>query len=101
MSNWKSVELGTMRGNAACYVVFGDGRLIYIGSTINMQSRFHQHNIVFARYSHSVDTPWGRFRDVTIKYRPSMKYGDWAMIELRLIRRLQPTGNKSGIISVA
>jgi hypothetical protein len=81
MSAWKSVELFASRGEyvmpgslpkvAACYAIYVDGRLVYIGQA-----------------------PWGSGSRIVVKYRQSRKYGDWAMVELRLIRRLSPSGNR-------
>jgi hypothetical protein len=85
---------------AACYAIFGDGRLVYVGSTENLAERMQGHGFKLARYSNTIHTAWGAFANVIIKYRASLKYGDWAMVELRLIRRLQPTGNRRGIRKV-
>lgn len=97
MSRW--VEFGDLSlpsellVKPACYVVFGDGRVQYVGSTMNMQRRLSKHGAVRVLYGASTETPWGIFRDFKIKIRYSTKYGDWAMRELRLIRRLKPTQN--------
>ena len=81
------------------YVIFADGVPVYVGSTTNLRSRlFAGHQINFSRYSAYFDTPWGQFRDVGIAYRPSKRFGDWAMVELRLIRRLQPKFNCWGSV---
>lgn len=85
---------------AACYAIYLDGLLTYVGSTENLRVRVGNH-VKIPRYSALFDTPWGRARCVTVKFRPSRKYGDWVMHELRLIRRLQPTGNTRGIVRKA
>lgn len=84
---------------AGCYVVYCDNVLCYVGQSINLYKRiYHNHSFNYARYSNAIETPWGRCRDLTIKYRLPIRYGDWAMIELRLIKRLQPRFNCSGSI---
>lgn len=97
-----------------CYVVYADDRLIYVGSTHDLHQRITNHRFRYC-YSEFVITPWfppgstnsGRqpipfnCRRLTVKYRPSVRYGDWAMVELRLIRRLQPLFNKVGKAAIA
>lgn len=81
----------------ACYVVYLDGRLTYVGQTTNLRARLRRgHLINYARYSALIDTPWGFCATVTVKARFADRYGDWAMRELRLIHRLQPSGNCVG-----
>jgi hypothetical protein len=82
----------------ACYAVYFDGRLVYIGQSYDLHRRFLLHD--FRRsYSSGFITPWGFFHDVqriTLKYKPARRYGEWAMRELRLIRRLEPKLNSRG-----
>ena len=80
----------------ACYVVYLEGVLTYVGQTVNLNHRLQEH-IECARYSQMLLTPWGDCINVLVKYRPSRRFGDWAMHELRLIKRLQPIGNIRGI----
>ncbi len=88
----------------ACYVVYLDEKLHYIGSTYNIKKRFQGYKIKpvkkrwgvgggFNPLNTAVLTPWGQCQSLFIKVRYSKKYGDWAMQELRLIRKLQPPGN--------
>lgn len=77
----------------ACYVVIVDGRAIYVGQAMNFRARMRDHRIDIARYSESYVTPWGQFDSVVVKARFADRFGDWAMRELRLIRRLQPCMN--------
>lgn len=79
-----------------CYAIYLDGRLSYVGQTQNLRTRLKGYN--FHRVCRSIQTPWGRYKSVVIKYRSSVRYGDWAMVELRLIRRLQPQFNCQGIL---
>lgn len=80
------------------YAVFINGDLLYIGSSMNVRTRLSNHALKYARYSATVHTPWGDFKadEWVVKYRPSRRYGDWAMVELRLIRRLCPRFNIAG-----
>jgi len=101
-TNWISATVS--RGSArlpqcpACYAIFGDGRLLYVGSTENLADRITGHGIRELR-TRNCTTPWGSFGGVVVKFRPSRKYGDWLMAEARLIRRLQPPFNKRGVRS--
>lgn len=80
----------------ACYVVYLDGVLSYVGQTTDFRKRMSQHGIDLCRYSEGYDTPWGEFDDVIVKARFSSILGDWAMREIRLITRLQPPMNCVG-----
>lgn len=78
------------------YVFFFDGRPVYIGSSNNLQGRLWQHRFEYARVSSDQHTPWGfqpGYTVITGKLRVSFRYGEWAMTELRLIKRLQPRYN--------
>ena len=79
-----------------CYAIYFDGDLKYIGSTSNLRNRFCGHSIRHG-YAKNIHTPWGDFSNTTkieLKYKASIKYGDWLMIEARLIKRLQPEFNR-------
>lgn len=76
--------LGPLPNYPCCYVVQLDGVSIYVGQTLGLRGRMHDHR------------PWlktlnGRLR---IKVRFAERYGDWAMREARLIRRLSPEFNR-------
>lgn len=77
-----------------CYVIYLDRQIIYIGQSENLWNRIRKYEIrlVGDRYV----TPWGIGDRVEMKYKLSSRYGDWLMREVRLIRRLQPRGNKRG-----
>lgn len=101
-SAWHSLNLGeTIPKVGACYALFGDGKLLYIGSTKNLFTRFYRGHsnasYMYRARTRSWVTIWGEFRSVIIKFRPVRKFGDWAMIELRLIKRLKPPGNWRGL----
>jgi hypothetical protein len=94
MSRWKRIRYpGSRPPTIACvYVFYGNGRPVYIGSTSNLFARLHGHRI--SRLSaHRWATPWGTFRTLWVKYRIAKRYGEWAMAELRLIRRVPTEAN--------
>lgn len=77
------------------YVVILDGRAIYVGQSENIRLRFiSQHRV--KRTGNIVKTPWGELpvKDtLRIKFKISRRMGDWAMWEVRLIKRLRPEFN--------
>lgn len=77
------------------YAVYIDGELVYVGQSVNLHLRFRRWG--FCRRNHNGEhcTPWGLFAAgrLKIKVAYSRKYGDWAMRELRLVRRLKPRFN--------
>jgi hypothetical protein len=75
----------------ACYVIYLDGVLSYVGQTLDLAKRLSAHGI---RLGYGVTfTKWGQFKSVSIKARFGVRLGDWAMREVRLISRLQPPLN--------
>lgn len=94
---WKSLIDERIPDQPGVYVIFDGDKVLYVGSSCKMRARLHQHGINWAHYSTCLKTPWGFFRKGNVKFRPSRKYGDWAMVELRLIRRLRPRHNKRHI----
>ncbi len=76
-----------------CYVVYADGEPVYIGQTNNTRRRINSHGFNSMRYSNHINTPWGAFKSVFVKCRFASKYGEWAMTELRLIRKIKPKFN--------
>lgn len=97
--NWVSVDFLKHRRSlpyvACCYALYFDGELKYIGSTNNLRNRFSGHAIRYG-YGKDLITPWADFPHtvrITLKFKESRRYGDWLMIEARLIRRLQPAFN--------
>lgn len=84
-----------------CYVVYGDGKIVYIGSTVDLRKRFdtggHKPTSFTVRVGGKIvdmyKSPWGEFTDLYIKVRFSDFIGDWAQKEIYLIYRLRPSGN--------
>lgn len=98
-SRWVSFDLGacgvSFPRRPACYVVYLNGELSYVGQASDLAKRMSAHGIR-AGYGGSCMSVWGPFKSIVIKARFSTAYGDWAMRELRLIRRLQPRINCVG-----
>jgi hypothetical protein len=81
---------------AGVYVVIGDGRAVYVGSSTRLRDRLTAHQLGWKELrplKFKYKTPWGIFDSLQVKYRLSVRFGDWAMRELRLIDRLRPVGN--------
>ena len=99
MSRWKRYDFDAFRRlprEAGVYAIYLDGVLSYVGESINIQERFWMHNIRWG-YACNIISPWGRdHKSVFVKVSVSARYGDWAMRELRLIRRLLPPFNRRG-----
>lgn len=98
------VEYDLMQGGrlprfSGVYAVMFDGRLVYVGSSVDIANRFSEHKIRYG-YGANIITPWCDLpatSRVTIKVRRSRIHGDWAMWELRLIRRLKPQFNRRSV----
>ena len=77
------------------YVVYGNEEIVYIGQSITPRIRFFHHKII--KNGDFFKTPWGDFVDLYIKIKYSKKYGKEAMIEKRLIFKIHPKFNKTGL----
>jgi hypothetical protein len=100
MSKWQSFGLYPKKlnfPNRACvYAVYFDGDLVYIGQSSSFSNRFSGHAFRYG-YGKNIHTPWADVSDTTkidIKVKFSERLGDWAMWEIRLIRRLKPKFNQ-------
>lgn len=79
----------------AVYVIMLDSVAVYVGQSHYLRERINRHGIRRG-YAKNYHTPWASFPDtckLTAKAKLSVRYGDWAMWELRLIRRLKPRFN--------
>lgn len=79
-----------------CYAVYLDGQLSYVGCAQNLRARLSTYRFREG-YGGGWFTPWGQCRSVRVKVRSSHRFGDWAMHEIRLIRRLRPMLNCLGL----
>ncbi len=71
------------------YAIYADGKLAYIGKSVNVRKRLCEHGI----RGNKGRCLFGTF-EIGLKVKYSKRYGDWAMWELRLLRRLKPSLNK-------
>lgn len=78
-----------------CYAIFIYGELVYIGQSVNLHLRFRRWGFC-RRTANGQVTPWGTFPagSLKVKVAYSRKVGDWAMREVRLVRRLRPQFNE-------
>lgn len=95
-SRWRTLSLGGVAVSGprhpGVYVVYLGGKLVYVGSSWSLAERFPYHKM---RCVEGVwCTPWGGSVNLTVKYKKPARFGDWLMDEVRLIRRLKPSGNK-------
>lgn len=98
-TRWVSFDLGNciFPRKPACYVIYLDGVLSYIGQASDLNKRISSHGIRLG-YGNSILTKWGSFRSVVVKARFADRMGDWVMREIRLIHRIQPPLNCVGSI---
>lgn len=83
-------EIGAIPAKPGVYCLISDGEVIYIGQSVNLQHRIRQHRI------HNGFSPQHRIpkaENISCKYKLSAVFGDFAMWEMRLIRRLKPKFN--------
>ena len=99
MSKWKKFGLFPEKAalpNTPCvYAVYFDNDLVYIGQTNSLSNRFSGHAFRYS-YGKTIITPWNEIPNdvmIDIKAKFSERIGDWAMWEIRLIRRLKPLFN--------
>jgi len=99
MSKWKEYKLFPDKDklpNKPCvYAVYFDGELVYVGQSSSLSNRFAGHAFRYG-YAKNIHTPWVDISSkvkIEIKAKFSERLGDWAMWEIRLIRRLKPIYN--------
>jgi excinuclease UvrABC nuclease subunit len=80
---------------AGCYAFFMNDRLVYVGSSQNLQRRLLDY-LISPSYSTGISTPWGFCDTAHVRFKVSRRYGDWLMWEARLIKRLRPPMNTIG-----
>lgn len=86
-----------------CYAIYIDGSLVYVGSSENLYTRLLIHRAKFQLVVPDklggpfIQTQFGLCSKVTAKVWLSRRFGDWLMLEARLIRRIKPSGNVRGV----
>jgi len=100
MSKWKKFGLypnkTTLPNKACVYAVYFNDSLVYIGQSSSLSNRFSGHAFRYG-YAKIIHTPWADIpidTKIDIKAKFSEKLGDWAMWEIRLIRKLKPLFNR-------
>ena len=96
-SEHNPLSLSKVNNDPCVYCVKIDGIVVYVGSTRRFRSRFYEHKFRYS-YGKTVILPWCEInvgQTLTVKIKQSRKYGDWAMDEIRLIRKLKPIYNKA------
>lgn len=97
MSRWVTLQKPwIVPSKPGVYAVYGDGELIYIGQSSDLRERLRRHNIR-PSYGRGTHSPWGDFDSMHVKVRVGGKFGEWAMVEIRLIHRIRPRFNVSGL----
>jgi hypothetical protein len=93
--DWESLpeKAGVYTVAYLCYNRHGrlENDHFYVGSTSNLKHRFRCHVNSPTGLLHK--DHYGSCSGHEIHFSLSSRYGDWAMRELRLIRRLQPSAN--------
>jgi excinuclease UvrABC nuclease subunit len=99
MSKWKEYKLfpnpDKLPNKPCVYAIYFGNDLVYVGQSNSLSNRFSGHAFRFG-YAKNIHTPWQDLpmsTTIRIKAKFSEKLGDWAMWEIRLIRRLKPIHN--------
>jgi len=75
------------------YVIFSEGKCIYVGQSSNIENRLRQH-LTTARYSSGWKSGWGYLSQVFVVVKKEKKEYERLMIEARFIAKLKPKFNK-------
>ena len=99
MSKWKKFGLfpdkSALPNKPCVYGVYFNDDLVYIGQSTSLSNRFSGHAFRWG-YAKNIHTPWQVISSdvrIDIKAKFSERLGDWAMWEIRLIRRIKPLFN--------
>lgn len=85
------------------YAIYLDRKLAYIGQSERVRTRLVSHlagahiNMHVDHDAPAIVTQWGTVDRLTLKFKPSRRFGDRLMREARLIRRLRPVLNRRGV----
>jgi excinuclease UvrABC nuclease subunit len=80
------------------YVFLLNGKTVYVGSSANLAKRLASHLRITRGILSDPPIPiWQQtLLACRIKFKRSRRFGDWLMLEARLIRRLRPAANVIG-----
>lgn len=81
------------------------GRVIYVGSTLDLYERVRSHWSITRNRSNYGDPPTPQQSgfvgiapdEITIRVKPARRVGEWLYREYRLIHRLRPAYNYEGV----
>jgi excinuclease UvrABC nuclease subunit len=91
---WRVLPIGRRPPRAGgVYAFFIDGALAYIGQSANLEARL-RHYQARHDYGDGFFSKWGSHKHLVIKIKIGRRFGEWAMREQRLIRRLSPPLNQ-------
>ncbi len=78
-----------------CYIVLGDGKPVYVGSSRSLSQRVNPRRRAFDFCGGAYHTPWGKFQVVEIRIKEMSRCTHQQCLaeERRLIRLFQPIGN--------
>ena len=88
---WQHTSTDAAPASPGCYAVLARGRVLYLGSAVNIRKRLQDHGLG-CRWSRR-RCPWGELSSIELRTCGSRRFGDWLAREARLIRRLRPPGN--------
>jgi len=95
-SKWRkydSLERPCIKEFAGVYAIYINRRLVYIGSSQNVAQRVHFHAMELYN-GRPCKEEWPKVETISFKIKYSEKFGDWLMLEARLIKRIKPLMNK-------
>lgn len=94
LHGWAVVSDYEFQRRAGVYVIFSGPAVVYVGSSVDMVARMSSYQVRRWGKRHCPSVPWAGLPDIKIKVKYTRKYGEWLMVELRLIERLKPKFNR-------
>lgn len=88
---WVACELRATPTDAGCYALFNAGKIVYIGSAVNLRKRLRNHGLC-QRWQRQ-RTRFGQVGELSLKVCIDRRRFEHATRELRLISRLKPPHN--------
>lgn len=96
MGRWKrAFDLGQVPRQPGVYAFFAMGVLVYIGQSANLRRRVWEHGIVESGGQIFMVDARAVTHRIRLKFRKCTRYGEWLMVEHRLIQRLKPPWNRT------
>ena len=98
MSRWKQtalLEFNKLPQSPGIYVIYFGGLVSYIGSAVNLKARLNRYGFKNPLSQKHIVKEWGDVKTAIIKYRAQKSFGEYAMVEIRLISYLSPPNNRN------